>query len=100
MSTLHNQPSKAAAKIAPSKPDPEAVTISGYVVDEVYGPDHIRTTAPNDSSKPDERIGAPGVFPFTRGVHKGMYRDRLWTMRQFAGFGSADDTNKRFKYLL
>lgn len=43
---------------------------------------------------------SPAFFPFTRGVHKTMYRDRLWTMRQFAGFGSADDTNRRFKYLL
>lgn len=42
----------------------------------------------------------PGVFPFTRGIHENMYRGRLWTMRQFAGFGSAKDTNKRFKYLL
>jgi methylmalonyl-CoA mutase, N-terminal domain len=100
MSTLHNQSAKAASKVAPSKPDPEAVTISGYVVDEVYGPDHIRTTADNDPTRSDPRIGQPGQFPFTRGVHKGMYRDRLWTMRQFAGFGSADDTNRRFKYLL
>ncbi len=45
-------------------------------------------------------LGEPGSFPFTRGVHRTMYRDRLWTMRQFAGFGSADDTNQRFKYLL
>ena len=42
----------------------------------------------------------PGEFPYTRGVHETMYRSRLWTMRQFAGFGSADDTNARFKYLL
>ncbi len=45
-------------------------------------------------------LGEPGEFPFTRGVHRTMYRDRLWTMRQFAGFGSAADTNQRFKYLL
>lgn len=45
-------------------------------------------------------LGEPGEYPFTRGVHKTMYRGRLWTMRQFAGFGSAEDTNKRFKYLL
>ncbi len=49
---------------------------------------------------PSTALGEPGSFPFTRGPHRTMYRDRLWTMRQFAGFGSADDTNKRFKYLL
>jgi methylmalonyl-CoA mutase N-terminal domain/subunit len=80
--------------------DPETVTLSGYVVDERYGPDAVGTTDPHDSSKPHPRIGEPGQFPFTRGVHKTMYRSRLWTMRQFAGFGSADDTNRRFKYLL
>jgi len=49
---------------------------------------------------PDEALGEPGLFPYTRGPHRTMYRDRLWTMRQFSGFGSAGDTNKRFKYLL
>jgi len=45
-------------------------------------------------------LGEPGSFPYTRGIHRTMYQDRLWTMRQFAGFGSAEDTNQRFKYLL
>src|SRR6202040_4260720 len=45
-------------------------------------------------------LGAPGEFPFTRGIHPTMYRGRLWTMRQFAGFGAAADTNARFRYLL
>jgi methylmalonyl-CoA mutase N-terminal domain/subunit len=49
---------------------------------------------------PRRSLGEPGAFPFTRGIHRTMYRDRLWTMRQFAGFGSAEDTNRRFKYLL
>ncbi|MCH7701563.1 MAG: methylmalonyl-CoA mutase, partial [Planctomycetes bacterium] len=49
---------------------------------------------------PAESLGEPGQYPFTRGVHAEMYRRRLWTMRQFAGFGSADDTNQRFKFLL
>ena len=48
----------------------------------------------------DRDLGMPGQFPFTRGVHANMYRGRLWTMRQFAGFGSPEDTNERFKYLL
>jgi len=47
-----------------------------------------------------DRIGWPGEFPYTRGVHPGMYRSRLWTMRQFAGFGTAEDTNARFHFLL
>jgi methylmalonyl-CoA mutase N-terminal domain/subunit len=97
MSTINKS---SVTKVAPSKRDPEAVTISGYVVDEVYGPAQVPTVDAKHIDRPQERIGSPGVFPFTRGVHKGMYRDRLWTMRQFAGFGSADDTNKRFKYLL
>jgi len=83
--------------------DPETVTISGYVVDETYTPGNSGrgpVVDAEDPSKPHPRIGSPGEFPFTRGVHKTMYRSRLWTMRQFAGFGSADDTNKRFKYLL
>src|SRR5579871_4487635 len=45
-------------------------------------------------------IGLPGEFPFTRGIQQTMYRGRLWTMRQYAGFGSATETNERFKYLL
>lgn len=48
----------------------------------------------------DEKLGFPGEYPFTRGVQPSMYRGRLWTMRQFAGFGSPEDTNRRFKYLL
>src|SRR5438270_12414894 len=48
----------------------------------------------------DQSIGLPGQFPFTRGVYPSMYRGRLWTMRQFAGFGTAEETNKRFRYLL
>jgi methylmalonyl-CoA mutase N-terminal domain/subunit len=80
--------------------DPETVTLSGYVVDERYGPAEANTTDPNTPAQPHARIGEPGEHPYTRGIHKTMYRQRLWTMRQFAGFGSADDTNKRFKYLL
>ena len=82
------------------RPDPETVTLSGYAVAPVYGPNSVETTSPSDPSLPHPRIGEPGDYPFTRGVHPTMYRSRLWTMRQFAGFGSADDTNRRFKYLL
>ena len=75
------------------------MTISGLVLDPTYGPH-----APAESLKHIDRDlgkGAqPGAFPYTRGLFPQGYRSRLWTMRQFAGFGSADDTNKRFKYLL
>ncbi|MEZ6317440.1 MAG: methylmalonyl-CoA mutase family protein [Phycisphaerales bacterium] len=76
--------------------DPNAVTISGIVLDPVYTPGE-----PTESLRHIDRdIAAPGEFPYTRGLFPEGYRTRLWTMRQFAGFGSADDTNKRFKYLL
>lgn len=97
-----SQPTAATKTAAPAKPavDPETVTLSGYVIDERYGPRSVQVNDPADASRPHPRIGEPGQFPFTRGVHSTMYRSRLWTMRQFAGFGSADDTNRRFKYLL
>src|SRR2546425_1247833 len=60
----------------------------------VYGP----ADAPVDAI--GAALGAPGEFPFTRGIHPSMYRGRLWTMRQYAGFGSAAETNKRYRYLL
>ena len=97
MSTL---PDTAVQSGPDNRPDPETVTISGYEVDRLYGPESVPTVDPSNPSHPHERIADPGQFPFTRGIHPGMYRTRLWTMRQFAGFGSADDTNERFKYLL
>jgi len=57
-------------------------------------------TASDLSAAAGERLGRPGEFPFTRGVYPSMYRGRMWTMRQFAGFGSASDTNERFRFLL
>src|SRR2546426_11858475 len=59
----------------------------------VYGPDDWR-------AEPARELGAPGAFPFTRGVHPSMYRGKLWTMRQYAGFGTAEETNARFRHLL
>jgi methylmalonyl-CoA mutase, N-terminal domain len=67
-------------------------TLSGDPVAAVY--------RPGDVGPHDERIGEPGAFPYTRGVYPTMYRGRLWTMRQFAGFGTAEETNERFRYLL
>ena len=61
---------------------------------------HLTTPEEVADIEPLTEIGVPGEFPFTRGVHPTGYRGKLWTMRQFAGFGSAEDTNARFKYLL
>ena len=89
-------PPPANANARPDAVDPHAVTISGLVLDPVYGPDK-----PTESLRHiDRELPAPGTFPYTRGLFPRGYRTRLWTMRQFAGFGSADDTNQRFKYLL
>src|SRR3954447_23528330 len=75
------------------KPERDALfsTISGEEVQPLYTAD--------DLPDPDE-IGLPGEYPYTRGVYPSMYRGRLWTMRQFAGFGTAEETNERFHYLL
>ena len=67
-------------------------TVSGEKVDTLYYPEG------NDEFI--DNINFPGQFPYTRGIHPNLYRGRLWTMRQFAGFGSPDETNKRFKFLL
>src|SRR5437868_7254596 len=68
-------------------------TISGEPVNPLY-------TAADLPEDLDEALGLPGEFPYTRGVYASMYRGRLWTMRQFAGFGTAQETNVRFRYLL
>ena len=69
-------------------------TISSAPIDPLYTPDSLQ------GFNPKQDLGVPGQFPFTRGVYETMYRGKLWTMRQFAGFGIAADTNARFKYLL
>ena len=69
-------------------------TVSGEPVEMLYTPEDVA-----DLNYPDD-LGFPGTYPFTRGVYENMYRGRLWTMRMFSGFGSAEDTNTRYKYLL
>ena len=69
-------------------------TVSGSDVNVFYGPDDLE----NINYLRD--IGFPGEYPYTRGIHSNGYRGKVWTMRQFAGFGSPEDTNKRFHYLL
>jgi methylmalonyl-CoA mutase, N-terminal domain len=68
-------------------------TISGLENEPLYSPDNVAIDYERD-------LGYPGVYPFTRGVYPSMYRGKLWTMRQFAGFGTAEETNARFRYLL
>ncbi|NNN18326.1 MAG: methylmalonyl-CoA mutase [Acidimicrobiaceae bacterium] len=69
-------------------------TDSGIEIEPIYGPEKLK------GWDPDQKLGSPGDAPFTRGIYKDMYRSRLWTMRQYAGFGTAASTNERFKFLL
>src|SRR4051812_11528849 len=73
------------------KPEKTFSTMSGIPLQHVYKPTDVRAY---------EEIGDPGQYPYTRGVHETMYRGKLWTMRMFAGFGTPEDTNKRFHFLL
>src|ERR671910_2966482 len=84
---------RAKAAALPVRPDANITSVSGGGVEPVYTPLAL-------SSDIISATGLPGQFPYPRGIHPTMYRGRLWTMRQFAGFGSAADTNARFKYLL
>lgn len=71
--------------------DAEFSTTSGIPVKPLYTEEDVE-------GSPDERLGYPVEYPYTRGVYPNMYRGGLWTVRQFAGYGDAEDTNKRFKY--
>ena len=73
---------------------PRYSTVSDMEMEPVYAPEDL------NGWKYEKDLGHPGEYPYTRGVYPSMYRGRLWTMRQFAGFGSARDTNERFKFLL
>ncbi|HEV8124368.1 MAG TPA: methylmalonyl-CoA mutase family protein [Gemmatimonadales bacterium] len=77
----------------PQRADTDFTSVSGRAVDPLYTPLDL----PADLQKVS---GLPGEYPFTRGIHPTMYRGKLWTMRQFAGFGTAEDTNERYKFLL
>jgi methylmalonyl-CoA mutase N-terminal domain/subunit len=80
----------AAAPLRPQAP----TTVSSVPIEALYTPESL------NGFDPDADLGYPGQYPFTRGVHASMYRSRLWTMRQFAGFGTARQTNERFRFLL
>jgi methylmalonyl-CoA mutase N-terminal domain/subunit len=79
-------------KATPSAPAPDFRTASDLPREPVYGPRHLPDFA--------ESIGEPGAFPFTRGLHPTGYRSRRWTMRQYAGYGTAAESNRRYRYLL
>src|ERR671925_131243 len=78
---------------APEREGEVFSTISGLENEPLYTPETVEIDYDRD-------LGYPGVYPFTRGVYPSMYRGKLWTMRQFAGFGTAEETNERFRYLL
>ncbi len=79
---------------SPAERKPAFETLSGLPVERVYTPSDL------PGWRYAERLGAPGEYPFTRGLYPTMYRGRLWTMRMFAGFGRPEDTNRRFRFLL
>ncbi len=76
------------------------ITSSGEPVKRLYTPLDVGAATSKVEDGYEERLGFPGEYPFTRGVHATMHRGRLWTMRMFAGFGTAEETNERFRYLL
>jgi methylmalonyl-CoA mutase N-terminal domain/subunit len=88
-------PDQAAEKTAPAKERKERfTTLGGIPLKTVYAQEDLA------AQNPIETIGTPGEFPYTRGIYSTMYRGRLWTMRQYAGFGTAAQSNERFRYLL
>jgi methylmalonyl-CoA mutase, N-terminal domain len=101
------KPRPAASEQAQASPSTQASgsgpeqpfrTLSGEPIRECYTAADLPEGAGDGGE--DDTIGRPGSYPFTRGIHPTMYRGRLWTMRQFAGFGTSEETNERFRYLL
>jgi methylmalonyl-CoA mutase N-terminal domain/subunit len=92
-----SHPQRVEPPTAPTparEPARRFTTVSDMPIEPVYTPAHL------DPFRYDQRLGEPGEFPFTRGAYPTMYRGKLWTMRQFAGFGTPEDTNARFRFLL
>ena len=85
---------KSAMGVAQSDRRESFRTVSGLEVKELYSPDDVRALVYADD------VGYPGTYPFTRGAYPTMYRGRPWTRRQIAGFGTAQSTNQRYRYLL
>jgi methylmalonyl-CoA mutase N-terminal domain/subunit len=91
MATTPDQKPSIAPIVGPD--DPRRFTDSGIEIRPLYSEDDLPENLP-------EKLGKPGDYPFTRGIHERMYRDRQWTMRQYAGYASARETNERFHYLI
>lgn len=83
-----------AESAVPAERKPRFTTLSGLPLERLY------TSESLEHWNPEEALGLPGEFPYTRGIYPSMYRGRFWTMRQYAGFGSAVESNKRYRYLL
>ena len=92
MSKLESQRKAWEAEVARRTPPP-ASTPSGIPTEPLYGPESAE-------GRDGSEIGYPGQYPYTRGIHATMYRGRMWTFRQYAGFGTAEETNARYKFLL
>jgi methylmalonyl-CoA mutase, N-terminal domain len=90
------KPGAEAAQPSADAAEPNFRTLSGEPVRELY----TAADLPAGIDGREDPIGRPGAYPFTRGIYESMYRGRLWTMRQFAGFGTSEETNERFRYLL
>ena len=91
MATTPDQQPSIAPIVGPD--DPRVFTDSGIEIEHEYGPDAVGPGL-------EERLGTAGEYPFTRGIHPDMYRGRRWTMRQYAGYATATETNERFRYLI
>jgi methylmalonyl-CoA mutase N-terminal domain/subunit len=87
-------PDSKTKSAIPTERQERFTTLSGLPVDQLYTEENL------SGWNPDEALGYPGEFPYTRGIYPTMYRGRLWTMRQYAGFGSAAESNQRYRYLL
>ncbi|MGB8322594.1 MAG: methylmalonyl-CoA mutase family protein [Candidatus Acidiferrum sp.] len=83
-----------ASSSVPEERKPHFTTLSGLPLERLYTAESL------NGEKPNEVLGYPGEFPYTRGIYPTMYRGRFWTMRQYAGFGSATESNQRYRYLL
>jgi len=92
---MNQLPLDAAMPLQPSAPGaPRYSTVSDMEIEPLYSADHL------NGWTYEQQLGNPGEYPFTRGVYPTMYRGKAWTMRQFAGFGTPEDTNRRFRFLL
>src|ERR1700748_2430609 len=92
MSDSNSKPSAPAGRRSPRKE--KFTTLSGLPLKTIYTAEDLA------SQNPEETIAYPGEFPYTRGIYPTMYRGRFWTMRQYAGFASAAESNERYRYLL